>query len=125
MNNTEKPSKKLKMAAGLVASAAAATVAAMAYKVNEEKINEGVDKVADTTKNFIEKASKKVKDLADDIVAMADEDLTEEEKEAAVAAEAEVVEVTPEDEPAEEAFEEATEEPATDPATASEEEKTE
>ena len=74
MNTTERPSKKLKMAAGLVASAAVGTIAAMAYKVNEDKINAGVDKAADCTKNFIDKASKKVKEVADDIVAMVDEE---------------------------------------------------
>lgn len=86
MNNTEKPSKNLKIAAGLVASAAAATVAAMAYKVNEEKINAGIDKAAGSTKVFIDKASKKVKEVADDLMARVDEE------KAAAEADEEVVE---------------------------------
>lgn len=69
---TVKPSKNLKMAAGLVASAAAATIAAMAYKVNEEKINEGIDKAADVTKNVIGKVSEKVKEAADDLMNIVD-----------------------------------------------------
>lgn len=73
MNKDVKPSKNLKMAAGLVASAAAATVAAMAYKVNEEQINKGIDKAADVTKNVLGKASKMVKDVADDIMTKVDE----------------------------------------------------
>ena len=71
---TVKPGKNLKMAAGLVASAAAATIAAMAYKVNEEKINEGIDKAADVTKNVIGKVSEKVKEAADDLMNMVDND---------------------------------------------------
>ena len=74
---TVKPSKNLKMAAGLVASAAAATIAAMAYKVNEEKINEGIDKAADVTKNVIGKVSEKVKEAADDLMNMVDSDAAE------------------------------------------------
>ncbi len=80
--NTVKPGKNLKMAAGLVISAAAATVAAMAYKVNEDKINAGVDKVADGTKTIIEKASKKVKEIADDIMDMTCEEKAAEASEA-------------------------------------------
>ena len=80
-----KPGKNLKMAAGLVASAAAATVAAMAYKVNEEKINAGVDKAADFTKKAISKVSEKVKEVADDIMDMTDvEKATPEEAEPVV-----------------------------------------
>jgi hypothetical protein len=89
-NNNVKPSKNLKMAAGLVASAAAATIAAMAYKVNEDKINAGVDKVADGAKAVIEKTSKKVKSMADDLMAKVDEETTAETGDAA---EAEIVEV--------------------------------
>jgi hypothetical protein len=83
-----KPGKNLKMAAGLVASAAAATVAAMAYKVNEEKINAGVDKAADFTKKAISKVSEKVKEVADDIM-----DMTDVEKAAPEEAEPVVVDV--------------------------------
>lgn len=77
MKKNEKPSDNLKMAAGLVASAAVATVAAMAYKVNEEKINAGVDKAAEGTKKFVEKASKKLKEVADDFVSKVDDEPAE------------------------------------------------
>lgn len=114
-NSNVKPGKNLKIAAGLVASAAAATVAAMAYKVNEDKINKVVDKAADGTKVVIDKASRKVKEMADELMNIVEEE-TAKAKAAddVVEAEAEVVEA---DAAAED------DAPATEPVTDPEEAK--
>jgi aconitase A len=119
---TVKPSKNLKMAAGLVASAAAATVAAMAYKVNEEKINKVIDKAADGTKVVIEKASKKVKEVADDIMAKVEEEMADKPCESA---DEEIVEVEIVDVEEVAAEEVPAEEPAPEEPAPAEEEKTE
>jgi len=74
MNKNGKPSRNLKLAGGLVATAAAATLASMAYVINEEKISAEVKKAAEKAKESFGKASDKLREKADEFKSMIDEE---------------------------------------------------